>query len=216
MFTFKGISSREMGVVLEDEIFETSPSSNYEEIEIDGKDGSIFTELNYKNIVVTKNATLLNKSKAGDVKAWLHGAGIFELAGKCKRAIIYDGLEFERHGPFKYSFPITFIMDPFWYVDLPYQEVTDGKIINTGNVTAKPILKLLGTGKVDITVNDVRFVVNFDDTGEIEIDCDKKEETKPKCIEIEFDYPTLKPGANKVTVNAGKCQLYVKRKDRWI
>ena len=43
MFKFKGISSKEMGVVVEEEdYFLSKASSRYENIDIDGRDGSLF------------------------------------------------------------------------------------------------------------------------------------------------------------------------------
>lgn len=215
MFMFKGISSEDMGITLDDELFNQSPDTNYQEDAIEGHDGSLFTELNFMNISITKNATLNNLEKADAVKEWLHGTGVFEYKGKCKIARIFTGLNYTRFGPFRYQFQITFIMDPFWYVNTGFMEVKDS-IINLGNITAKPVVMLKGSGSTDLCINDVRFEVTFDEDGEITIDCDKMEETKPKCISIGYKYPTLKPGKNKIIVYTGSPTIYVKRKDRWI
>lgn len=215
MFIFNGKSSDSMGVVLNDELIFPKPAINHDSVEIDGMDGSIMTPLNRKNVEMTVKATLLRKNNFDNVKAWLDGEGIFEYEGRYRKAYIFSDIDFERHGPFKYQFEITFIFEPYWHRKDAYTQVTD-TVLNAGNVEAKPLIKLVGTGTVDLTVNDVRFAVTFDSDGEIEIDCEKMEETKPKCIYIGFKYPTLHPGVNSITFHSGKAKVFIQKKDRWI
>lgn len=214
-FKFNGRSSDVMGVLMTEEWQETKPEEDYEQISIEGKDGSIYTPLNYRDIQKNVQCVLLNKDRQQDVMQWLNGKGIFELNGRYKQAYIFQEITFEKRGPFKKQFEIPFILEPFWYKNDAYTEYTES-VMNEGNIEAVPMIKLTGTGTVDLTVNDVRFAVTFDDSGSIEIDCKEKVEDKPKCISIGFEYPTLKPGKNAITFHTGTCRVYMKRKDRWL
>lgn len=217
MFIFKGISSKDMGVVLEDDTpLLATPNIDYEQTDIEGRDGAIYTELNLQDMSITLSATLLNLNKQDAVKTWLRGTGVFEYNGRCKEVRIFDGITYSRHGPFKYRFTVKMIASPFWYIDDGYMRVTDF-VTNEGNCAAKPMIRIVGTGDVDVTINDVRFVVMLsEEHSEIVIDSGTQSETEPQLISIGYRYPTLQPGYNKVIVHAGAPEIYIKRKDLWI
>ncbi|MDD3810230.1 MAG: hypothetical protein PHS94_08240 [Erysipelotrichaceae bacterium] len=42
-------------------------------------------------------------------------------------------------------------------------------MVNGGTVAAKPLIKLIGTGIVDIIINQVCFVYSFEEDGAVEI-----------------------------------------------
>lgn len=214
-FRFKGISSESMGVVLSDKWIDTKAGINYESVEIEGRDGAILTPLNYKNVTKKVKATLLNKGKLNSVMAWLSGQGIFEKDGRYRMAYIFDEIEYEQYGVIKETFEIPFIFEPFWYKADTYTEYSQC-VNNDGNMEAVPMIKLEGKGTVDITINNVRFAVSFDSSGSIEVDSKEKKEDKPQNISIGFEYPTLKPGRNEITIHTGSCKVLMKRKDRWL
>lgn len=223
-FYFNDISSMVMSVWLDDDIFDKTPDINYQEDNIEGLDGAIYTPLNLKPVVVTKTATLIDLSKMDAVKTWLRGEGVFEYKGKKRKCRIFSGLEMEYHGPFKRKFSVTFIFDPIWYTDEGWKTLplinasnSSGQIGNSGNYTAKPIILIRATaGPIDLKVNDVRFSLTLDAGQEITIDCEAGTETLPKAIEIGYRYPTLQPGINEITRYAGAFYISFRRKDAWI
>ena len=97
MFKFKGISSKEMGVVVEEEdYFLSKASSRYENIDIDGRDGSLFNELGYTNIDISMDIQILNPDKIDDIYNWLNGSSEFEYKGRKTTAFFYNDISLQR------------------------------------------------------------------------------------------------------------------------
>lgn len=224
MFKFKGISSKDMQVVVEEEEhFIARASQRYEITEIEGRDGAIFDELGYSVVERPIYVQCLNVSKIDDILAWLNGEGEFEYKGRKTTARFYSQLEPQRSSCIR-IIDTTFIRDPFWRkVNEDYQLVMDGIIKNEGNIKSRPILRLEKTDSesVDITINDVRFKYNFNNDEYVEIDCENKEVKydglgRSRNIEIGYVFPGLDVGDNKVIINDGDCIVKVLRKDRWL
>lgn len=220
-FTFKGISSTTMGVVMSDEWIATKATRRYETTEIDGMDGAIITPKGYSLVEKNVECTLLNRKRLNDVVAWLDGSGVLELGGRYRNAQIYGEINYANLGANRNTFTIPFILEPFWYRDEGYMlyatSQEDGVCVNEGNVESKPIVKIVGTGVSTISINGLVFSISLGDSeNDIVIDSKKKTEDKPKNITIGFDYPTLMPGENDIKVLRGDANVYIKRKDRWI
>lgn len=222
-FYFKDKSSDEMSVILEDEVFDTIPEINYEDIDIEGRDGDIYQELNYKDVQITKNAYLTDLRKADAVKAWLTGSGVFVIGDRWKTARVYAATEFTRYGSFKYSFSIAFILSPFWKMYEGFETIGTGSsdlaVFNRGTVASKPILRITQTtaAEIEMAIGGVRFKLPGLGQGKtIEIDCENKSEDKPANISIGYNYPVLNPGVNTITVYAGVPKVEARYKDWWI
>lgn len=223
MFYFKGISNEDMQVVAEEENFLSRAPLRIEEIITDGLSGSSFNILGYDNVVIPLKIYLLDKSKEDDVLAWLNGEGTLEYNGRITTAYFWDAISLVRASNIK-TIETTFVRAPFWFdANDRYEKITKPYVINRGNTDAYPMIKLCGKSKekVDISIGDIRFDYTFDDTGYVEIDCINKKEyahgiSKSKQISINFDYPILSTGRNKITVHSGKVDIYVKRKDCWL
>lgn len=223
MFKFKGISSEDMQVVIEEEEhFIARASQRYETIEIEGKDGVIFDTLGYSVVERPIYVQCLNTEKVDDILAWLDGEGKFEYKGRKTIARFYSQLEPQRSACIR-IIDTMFIRDPFWYkVEDNYIEVGNS-IVNEGNIESRPILRLekTATDEIDITVNNVRFKYNFNEDTYVEIDCEEKTIkyeglNRNRQIEINYEFPKLKIGSNILTINSGECIVKAKRKDRWL
>lgn len=223
MFKFKGISSKEMGVVVEEEdYFLSKASSRYENIDIDGRDGSLFNELGYTNIDISMDIQILNPDKIDDIYNWLNGSGEFEYKGRKTTAFFYNDISLQRMVSIKKA-NIIFSRSPFWVsTDQNYKTVTD-KIVNSGNIYSKPVIRL-EKGEYDVvelTIANVRFKYSFHDDNYVEIDCENYEAMcdgmlRNRNLEIGFDFPKLSPGENKITFHSGICVVKVRRFDRWL
>jgi phage-related protein len=223
MFKFKGISSTDMQVVIEEEEhFIAKASQRYDMTEIEGKSGAVFEENGYSVVERPIKVQCLNINKIDDILAWLDGAGELEYKGRKTIARFYSQLEPQRSSSIR-IIDTTFIRDPFWNkLEDDYNEVTD-TITNTGNIYSRPILKLeKGTSsEIDITINNIRLKYNFNEESYVEIDCEEKTVRyenldRNRQIEIGYEFPKLDIGNNKVIVNSGDCTIKVKRKDRWL
>lgn len=222
MFKFKGISSQDMQVVIEEEEhFIARAAQRYEVTEIEGRDGAIFDELGYSYVERPIFVQCLNTDKIDDILAWLNGEGEFEYKGRVTTARFYSQLEPQRTACIR-IIDTMFIRDPFWYkAEDDYEEISE-EIENTGNIESRPIIKLTKTtsDSVDITINGTRFIYNFSDDF-VEIDC--KEKTvecnglnRNRQLEIGYEFPKLSVGTNLISINSGECQIEIRRKDRWL
>lgn len=222
MFKFKGISNEAMKVIPLEEDFFIRAAKKYSEIGINGRDGSLYEELGYSNVVSSMELQILNMVRKDEILDWLHDIGEFEYDGRVTKMRFYDEMQIVRNGAV-YTTTANYIRSPFWYsANDQYIDVEDN-IDNLGNVYSEPTLYLKGNknSKVDITVGNVRFLYTFDSDEYVEIDCEEKTEiangfSKSKNLEIGFEYPRLQPKTNKVIVHSGNVEIKVKRKDRWL
>lgn len=223
MFKFKGISSTDMQVVIEEEEhFIARAAQRYEVTEIEGRDGAIFDELGYSYVDRPIYVQCLNVAKIDDILAWLNGEGEFEYKGRKTIARFYSQLEPIRSASLR-MIDTTFIRNPFWYkAEDEYVTVTDS-VTNEGNIQSRPIIRLEKNTeeKIDITIGGTRFVYNFGEDTYVEIDCEEKTVTyeglnRNRQIEINYEFPILLVGTNTIIVHSGDATIKVKRKDRWL
>lgn len=224
MFKFKGISSEDMQVVVEEEEhFIARAAQRYEITEIEGSDEAIFDELGYSYVERPIYVQCLNIEKMDDILAWLNGEGEFEYKGRKTVARFYQQLEPQRSACIR-VIDTQFIRDPFWNKAIDDYVVVINNVINEGNYKSRPIIRLEkeSTASVDITVGNVRFKYNFPENETyVEIDCKKKEAVyeelnRNRQLEIGYEFPKLDIGNNSITLNSGDCTIKVKRKDRWL
>ena len=152
MFKFKGISSKDMQVVIEEEEhFIARAARRYETTEIEGRDGAIFEELGYSYVERPIYVQCLNVNKIDNILAWLDGEGEFEYKGRKTTARFYSELEPQREGYIR-IIDTTFIRDPFWTkLDDEYIEVKGRKDKTTeksSNINVKDSSDL--NAKVDV------------------------------------------------------------------
>lgn len=223
MFKFKGISSTDMQVVIEEEEhFISRAAKRYEVIEIEGKDGAIFDEQGYSYVERPIYVQCLNINKIDDILAWLNGEGEFEYKERKTIARFYSELEPQREACIR-IIDTNFIRDPFWYKkDDNYITVTNN-VINEGDIYSRPIIRLEKQENdfVDITIGGIRFNYNFNEDTYVEIDCEEKTITyeglnRNRQIEINYDFPILNVGENAIIKHTGDATIKIKRKDRWL
>lgn len=223
MFKFKGISSTDMQVIIEEEEhFIARAAQRYEVTEIEGRDGAIFDTLGYSYIDRPIYVQCLNTNKIDDILAWLNGEGEFEYKGRKTIARFYSQLEPQRSASIR-IIDTTFIRNPFWYkANDEYITITDS-VTNEGNIQSRPIIRLEKgeSDSIDITIGKVRFTYNFGEDTYVEIDCEEKSASyeglnRNRQLEINYEFPILKTGINAVNIHSGDATIKVKRKDRWL
>lgn len=224
MFKFKGISSEDMQVIIEEEEhFIARAAQRYEMTEIEGRDGAIFDTLGYSVVERPIYVQCLNINKIDNILAWLNGEGEFEYKGRKTIARFYSQAEPQRNTCIR-IIDTQFIRDPFWSKATDEYVTVTNNITNEGNIESRPFIRLekQTESAVDITVNGVRFQYTFlaNDTY-VEIDCEEKEVlydglNRSRQLIIGYDYPKLEVGDNAVIMNSGDAIIKVKRKDRWL
>lgn len=223
MFVFNNISSEDMEVIIEEEEhFLAKASQRYVRTEIEGKNGALFEEQGYTVVERPMKVQILNINKLDKILAWLNGVGILEYKGRITKARFYNEISPIRTANIKVA-EVSFIRDPFWNKKRDkFIEVTN-IIMNEGNIYAEPIIRLEKntSDSIDITINDVRFIYNFNNEEYVEIDCENQTVEYEKInrnrqIEIGYKFPTIEPGENQIFINSGDAKIQIKRKDRWL
>lgn len=223
MFVFKGISSTDMEVIVEEEEqFLGKASQRYSQNEIEGRNGASFEEQGYTVIERPIKLQILNIDKLDSIMSWLDGVGTFEYKNRITTARFYNEIDPTRASNIKVA-DLTFIRDPFWNKkDDDFVEVKD-VIYNLGSVYSEPIIRLEKntSDKVDITVNNVRFEYLFGDEEYVEINSEEKtvlynELKRDRKIKMGYDFPVLNPGENKLIIHSGDAKVKIRRKDRWL
>ena len=173
MFVFKGISSIDMDVIIEEEEqFLGKASQRYVQTDIEGYDGAYFEEQGYSTIERPIKIQILNDEKLDKIFKWLDGVGELEYKGRITKARFYADLDPVRNASIK-IIETNFIRDPFWYKKRDeYIEVKD-IATNEGTIYSEPLIRLekKQTDKIDITIGDVRFTYNFKGENYGEINC---------------------------------------------
>lgn len=221
-FVFGDFHSEVYGVVMADEWIDASPGIEYEAVSIEGRDGAIYTQLNYQDVVKNVECFLMDSDYADEVRAGLKGSGNLIINGRIRKAHIFDQFEFEQHGYKALRFVVPFILGPFWYSNDSYVTYSSSShIYNSGNHDSAPMIKVVmpanSTGTVKIGDYQFTLTNTGDASKTIEIDCKEKCETYPECMALSgFEYPVLKPGVNLLTIAGAALTVSVKRRDCWL
>lgn len=226
MFKFNGISSDDMGCIVEEEaLLLTRSSQSTEIISIEGRDGSEIDYLGYRNVEIPLSIQLLEKNKLDKIYSWLNGTGQLVYKGKKTKASFPYEISPQRTASI-YILGINFIRSPFWTLENDeFLDITSQtSVINEGNVYSKPIIRLekQASNTVEITIGNIRFIYEFpDDENYVEIDCSAETVlydnlSRNRQIEIGFAFPTLPVGESSVIIHSGDPIIKIKEKDRWI
>lgn len=225
-FTFKGVNSDTMGVLMSTEWLDSIPARRFEKTEIEGRDGAYYRELGFSDVAMDIPCLLRDSSKKEALKTWLSGEGLLVFNGREKTARIYDQIDFDRVGFASEKFSIPFILEPYWYAQNSETYVSLGTIsgssvsvTNLGNVDAYPRLLITPTtDTTSITINGRTLTIDKTKMTEtaLVMDCAAKTESEPAAVSgIGFLYPYLVPGSNRIVVQ-GTAKISIARKDRWI
>lgn len=224
MFYFNDIFSKDMKVVLEEEVnLLTKANKLYESLN-EGENYNLdFVESGYD--VVNGNIVLsvLDKSKLDDIKKWLNGKGILKYKDRITKVAFYESYQVQRAATI-YKLSINFLRSPYWLKANDDYEVCTDSILNTGNVESYPLIKLEKntSKKIDITINGVNLIYTFPDNEEyVIIDCQSGNAFYDNLyrntnLSISFEFPKIKPGINAININQGDSIIKVKRKDAWL
>ena len=200
--TFNNINSLAYGVYISGTGAFNAPSRDREMIEVPGRNGDIINDRGrFRNIEVTYPAFII-KDFADKVRTW---------ANKILEPIDYVRLE-DTYNPDEYrlavllaagSFDLIFNCRPERFLkigDTVQTFTADGTITNPTDMAAKPLIRVYGSGKVE--VNGAEITIASHSLSYIDIDCDLQEAfcgsvNANQYISVD-DFPKLDPGANIV------------------
>lgn len=223
MFKFKGISSNDMNVVIEEEEhFLARASHKYNSISIEGRDGDIIETMGYSNVERPIKVQILNKDCLDDIFSWLNGTGQLQYKNRVTEAHFLRMIEPIRTSGI-YIADFMFIRSPFWYKVDDEFIIAENVIFNEGNVYSKPIIRIEkgNENTCELSIAGIRFLYDFQDEEYVEIDCQEmfasyEKISRNRNLIIGYDYPILYPGENKIIIHSGDPIIKIKRKDCWL
>lgn len=166
MFIWNDICSDDMGVKVTALPPFSLSTENTNIIEPEGFDGTLTEVLNYKS-----DTKMVECDYKGDnqesLLEWLQGSGEVQFSniqGYFYKARVNNQIPISEILRNKiYEFPVSFLCQPFRYFlhgKKPIDINTSGTVLsNPGNVIAKPIMTITGSGNITININGRVFTI---------------------------------------------------------
>lgn len=222
-FTFKGVASREFGI-LERIPMKPKPIQSYETIKIPGRATPISrASPEFEPITINAVLGIKDKTKISAAYAWLHGSGdlVFsdDLAryykATCYADIVPEYLS-QRFG----KLPLKFICEPFMYnvTNTPITLTTAGIVTNNGTIYAQPIYKITGSGNINLVVNNETLAIK-DVDGYITIDTSRMLVYKDNNVLVNNTtgfLPFLAVGDNNISWTGTVSSVEITKNERWL
>lgn len=204
------------------------PMRVYQE-EIDGRDGDITTNLGYGAYDKILTIGLYGGYDINQIIAFFNKEGTVTFcdeADKYYKYKIIEQIDYERLLKFKTA-NVTFHVQPFKYplTNTPVSlSVGDNTVTNSGNVEAKPIITLTGSGTVTISLNSNQiFSIDMDDITTIAIDINNMEAYDPNTSNLlnrhvtgDYSKFNLLVGANTITLGGTVSTANIIDYTRWL
>ena len=203
-FTFKDINSRDYNI----HINKMSPIHTVDDegeyIEVPGKDGYLYISSERK-VPIDKpiEITVYPDDHLTQIKKWLKGDGKLILSNEPEvyfKARINSIREFWGVDIEKVS-SIIFKCQPWAYLLTGENTITitiKDTIINNPEETSKPLIKIYGSGPVDLIINSNIHKFNIDEY--VTVDSELMEAYKEtSLVTFTGDFPELKPGDNIIS-----------------
>lgn len=207
----------------------TKPMIRSQIEEIDGRDGDIITELGYAAYDKQIEIGLYGAFDINRVIEFFTGEGKVTFSNESDKFYYYkiiNQIDYEKLLKFKTAV-VTFHCQPFKY---PTTESTinlttgNNTITNSGNIYAKPILEIVGSGNIEIGLGGVQILEIALGTNEkITIDVPNLEayNTDDKSLmnrDVTGDYMKLliQKGNNTLSITGTITSAKIKNYTRWI
>ncbi len=222
-FIFKGIDSRDMGVMVNRVPRLSRPDERVNKITIPGKDGSLFFQTgNFEDYETTAEITMKDPEKRHFVMAWLSGSGQLVTSFYPENFVtarITNKIDPERIFPKVDRMIITFTVQPFLYQRSEPSEIftLPGTIFNPGSWASLPIIKVKGNGV--ITIGRQSFFVLPNPFPEITINSTIQEAYYENNLANHYMggvFAIIQPGLNEVSWEGAISEIKIQGNWRWL
>ena len=224
---WKGKDSRDVnGLIICELPPITKPKMRTKVETIDGRDGSIITELGYEAYDKTLEIGLTRNYDIDEIIDYFNGEGMLNMSNepdKYYRGKIIDQINYERLVRFKKA-KIKINVQPFKFsaIERVKTITTDGQTLdiwNNGNTTAKPLIGIYGSGDINLSLNGSQIctITGLDDY--IALDCENLEAFKGETLknrQMNGKFPVLKVGKNTFTWTGNVTKVEFTRFSRWL
>lgn len=226
-FKFKGIDSRQMGVIVTKMPDTIRPERRVDSFTIAGRHGSLHTDEGvYESYDRTMECALKKRAKLDEVAAWLVGRGemIFSTEpDKVYKVMIFNKISISQMMRTFQKFMVTMNTQPFKYSVNAFGDTleltTATKVRNSGSVYSEPIITVYGSGDITLTINEKDFPLYGVD-GDITIDSEMMEVFKGTENQNSRyggeDFPRLEVGENAISWTGNVTKVVIEPRWRWL
>lgn len=215
---FNNRNSLDFDIVIDEEWLPSIQDAE-EEIEIikvPGRDGCLTINKGRKEPINKKVlCVLLDESRKAEVKKWLKGEGNLILSNENDvyyYSRIIKPVEFRHHWNGGWEFEVELLCQPYGYLHSGGNLITINAkntiLHNPTDEISKPLIKIYGTGTVDLILNNKIHKFNINEY--VEIDSELMESYKDtSLVTFTGDFPEFAPGQNTITWNGTVTKIEV-------
>ena len=226
-FTFKGIDSRDMGIIVTSMPETVRPERRMESITIAGRNGTLHTdEEAYESYDRTMECAIKKRAKLDEIAAWLVGSGEMTFStepDKVYRVTISNKISISQMMRMFQKFQVIMDTHPFKYNINPFADeltLTAPTIIrNGGTVYSEPIITVYGSGNITLNINGTDFPL-YGVNGYITIDSEMMEVFKGIANQNSKyggeTFPRFEVGENAISWTGNVSRVEIQPKWRWL
>lgn len=207
----------------------TKPLMRTYKEEIDGRDGDLITDLGYSAYDKQLEIGLYGSYDINSIITFFNSKGTVTFSNetdKYYRYQIINQIDYEKLLKFKTAV-ITLHCQPFKYKvgETPITLSSgDNTINNTGNIYAKPVITIVGSGTITISLGGNQiFSIDMSNNSKIVIDTEKLEAYDPdngqllnRIVTGDYDLFKIESGSNTLGISGTITTATISNYQRWL
>ncbi len=226
-FTFNGIDSREMGVIVTAMPETVRAERRIESITVAGRNGSLHTDEGvYESYDRTMECALIKRAKLDEITAWLVGSGGMTFStepDKVYRVTIANKISIAQMMRVFQKFQVVMDTQPFKYsvnaAGDALELTAPTTIRNSGTVYSEPIITVFGSGDITLTINGADFPL-YGVQESITIDSEMMEVFKGNTNQNGkyggAEFPRFEVGQNEIRWTGNVSKIKIQPRWRWL
>ena len=226
-FTFKGVDSREMGVIVTAMPETVRAERRIESITVAGRNGSLHTDEGvYESYDRTMECALKKRARLDEITAWLVGSGEMTFStepDKVYRVTIANKISIAQMMRVFQKFQAVMDTQPFKYsvnaAGDALELTAPTTIRNSGTVYSEPIITVFGSGDVTLTINGADFPL-YGVEESITIDSEMMEvfkgDTNQNGKYGGAKFPRFEVGKNEIRWTGNVSKIKIQPRWRWL
>ena len=226
-FTFKGIDSREMGVIVTAMPETVRAERRIESITVAGRNGSLHTDEGvYESYDRTMGCALIKRARLDEITAWLVGGGEMTFStepDKVYRVTIANKISIAQMMRVFQKFQVVMDTQPFKYsvnaAGDALELTAPTTIRNSGTVYSEPLITIYGNGDITLNINGADFPL-YGVQESITIDSEMMEVFKGNTNQNSkyggADFPRFEVGKNEISWTGNVSKIKIQPRWRWL
>lgn len=226
-FTFNGIDSREMGVIVTAMPETVRAERRIESITVAGRNGSLHTDEGvYESYDRTMECALIKRARLDEITAWLVGSGEMAFStepDKVYRVTIANKISIAQMMRVFQKFQVILDTQPFKYsvnaAGDALELTAPTTIRNSGTVYSEPLITVYGSGDITLTINGADFPL-YGVQESITIDSEMMEVFKGNANQNGkyggVDFPRFEVGKNEISWTGNVSKIKIQPRWRWL